>query len=148
MIYAYSQRLMHNPDLADEATQATFVQAFSKLDRFRGESNFKTWLHAVALNECRVLRRSRHPNRHVPLDQVPEIALSSESSTGDGEVELQRFVEQLPPRQRSVVALRIYSDLPFKDIARIERITENSAKVSFHHAIQRLRGWLVGEPSS
>ena len=55
---------------------------------------------------------------------------------------VERFVEKLPPRQRSVLALRVYSDLPFREIARVEGISENSAKVSYHHAVKRLKRWM------
>ena len=148
MIYAYTQRVMRDPDLADEATQAAFVHAFGHLDRFRGEASFKSWLYAIALNECRGLRRARRPERALSLDDVPPSRLAVDAVSAADEAGLERLVEQLPARQRSVVSLRIFGDLAFKDIARIERITENSAKVSFHHAIKRLRGWLTGEGSS
>jgi RNA polymerase sigma-70 factor (ECF subfamily) len=49
---------------------------------------------------------------------------------------------QLPFRQRTVVTLRIFSDLPFAHIAQAIGITENSAKVNYHHAIARLRARL------
>jgi RNA polymerase sigma-70 factor (ECF subfamily) len=52
------------------------------------------------------------------------------------------LIARLPPRQRAVVTLRIVGDLPFKEIARLESISENSAKVSYHHAVTRLREWL------
>lgn len=148
MIHAYTERLLRQHDLADEATQATFVRAFDHLDRFRGESSFKTWLHAVALNECRGLWRSARRGPNVSLDDVPESALPRAEIRATDDEGLERLVERLPARQRSVVALRVYSDLAFKEIARVEGITENSAKVSFHHAIKRLRGWLGGGEGS
>jgi DNA-directed RNA polymerase specialized sigma24 family protein len=60
---------------------------------------------------------------------------------------LERLVVRLPLRQRAVVTLRVFSDLPFKDIARLEGISENSAKVNYHHAIVRLRQWLCKDES-
>jgi DNA-directed RNA polymerase specialized sigma24 family protein len=66
-------------------------------------------------------------------------AAMRETSLGE---HLRRLVGQLPPRQRAVVTLRVSGDLPFKEIARLEGISENSAKVSYHHAVTRLRQWL------
>jgi RNA polymerase sigma-70 factor (ECF subfamily) len=40
------------------------------------------------------------------------------------------------------VTLRVVGDLPFKEIAKLEGISENSAKVSYHHAVTRLRKWM------
>ena len=44
-----------------------------------------------------------------------------------------------------MLSLRIFADLPFKEIAALEGITENAAKVSYHHAVMRLREWLTSE---
>ena len=52
----------------------------------------------------------------------------------------------LPRRQREVLTLRIDAELPFADIAEALSITENAARVNFHHATQRLRE-LVEEDS-
>ena len=52
----------------------------------------------------------------------------------------------LPPRQRSVLTLRVFGELPFAEIARAEGISENAAKVSFHHAVRRLQDWLGRRP--
>ncbi len=149
MIYAVSQRLLVDADLADEATQTTFVQAFTQLARWRAEGSFKTWLHAIALNECRTLLRARRSARTVPLDEVPESALPATTGEAAGvdRAAVERLVADLPPRQRSVLTLRVFADLPFREIARAEGISENAAKVSFHHAVTRLRRWLRGEPS-
>jgi len=149
MIYAVSQRFLSDADLADEATQAAFVQAFTQLGRWRGEGSFKTWLHAIALNQCRGLARTRRAARTVSLDDVPESALPAAAADprADDRAAVERLVADLPPRQRSVLALRVFSDLPFREIARAEGISENAAKVSFHHAVTRLRRWLAGERS-
>ena len=41
---------MLEPDLADEVTQDVFVRVWNKLETFRGESSFSTWLHRVTVN--------------------------------------------------------------------------------------------------
>jgi len=51
---------------------------------------------------------------------------------------------RLTNRQRQVLTLRIDGDLPFAEVANILGITENNAKVHFHHAVRRLREWLGG----
>ncbi|MGZ6070466.1 MAG: RNA polymerase sigma factor, partial [Myxococcaceae bacterium] len=48
-------------------------------------------------------------------------------------------------RQREVFALRVDGELPFAEVARVLDITENNAKVHFHHAVRRLRERLGGE---
>jgi len=150
MLYAFVFRSLRDGHAAEEVVQATFVRAYTELARFRGEATFKTWLHQIALNQCRALFRSRRVRRAVPLDDVPEGALPRSDDDLEqraAHASLERLIARLPPRQRSVLSLRVFSDLPFKDIARIEGITENSAKVNYHHAVTRLKQWLAHETS-
>lgn len=146
MLYAVALRYLHDADAADEAVQAAFVSAYIHLAQFRRAATFKTWLCEILLNECRSGRRRARARQEVPLDDVPEPALCDprgETTQAAERAGLERHVARLPPRQRSVLSLRIFADLPFKDIARAEGITENAAKVNYHHAIMKLRAWLT-----
>ena len=140
-IYTLAQRVLRDHDAADEATQCTFVHAFERLRTFRGEASFGTWIHRIAMNECRDILRAQR--QHVALDDVPEhrlgVAPQIQAPLGS---RLRALVADLPPRQQSVFALRVFGELPFAEIARAEGITENAAKVNFHHAVRRLRAWL------
>jgi RNA polymerase sigma-70 factor (ECF subfamily) len=143
-LYGLALRVLRDHDQADEATQRSFVHAWEHLGAFRGESSFATWLHHIAMNECRDMLRAER--RKVPLDEVPEGRLAS---GGELPVPVGRhlgaLVAELPARQRSVLSLRVLGELPFADIARAEGISENAAKVNFHHAVRKLRGWLGGK---
>jgi RNA polymerase sigma-70 factor (ECF subfamily) len=141
-VFGVAQRVLRDRDAADEATQRAFVRAFERLRSFRGEASFGTWLHRIVMNECRNILRAQR--RHVDLDAVPEARLATVDPSRDPRLaaRLGALVAELPPRQRSVLSLRVFSDLPFAEIARAEGITENSAKVSFHHAVRRLQRWL------
>jgi RNA polymerase sigma-70 factor (ECF subfamily) len=55
-------------------------------------------------------------------------------------------VVELPRRQREVLTLRIDGDLPFAEVAKVLGITENNAKVHFHHAVRRLRELVLAVP--
>jgi RNA polymerase sigma-70 factor, ECF subfamily len=148
MLYAFVYRYLRDPSTADDVVQVSFVKAYTHLAAFRGGSSFKTWLHQIALNECRSHSRGGSGRREIPLTEVPEDAGAQEYvDSGDvvWRTRLERFVGLLPQRQRAVLTLRVFSDLPFNEIARIERISENSAKVNFYHAIKRLRQWLSQE---
>jgi RNA polymerase sigma-70 factor (ECF subfamily) len=140
-IHALAQRVLRDHDAADEATQRTFVHAYERLRGFRGEASFATWIHRIAMNECRDILRAQR--QHVPLDDVPEhrLGVTPEAQAPLGP-RLRALVALLPPRQQSVFALRVFGELPFGEIARSEGITENAAKVNFHHAVHRLREWL------
>ena len=82
-------------------------------------------------------RRSGPPGR-------PEPAALEGLERAERELRVRRAVLHLPHRQREVLTLRIDAELPFAEIAAALGVTENAAKVSFHHAVRRLRA-LVGE---
>lgn len=144
-LYRFALQQVGNTHAADEIVQLTFVQAYTSLARFRGEASFKTWLHRVALNLCRDRARAERRRSDVPIEDALNRSPRTEPRLEDVVLggTLERRLGDLPERQRSVLNLRIWSDLSFKEIARIMGSSENSAKVNYHHAIRRLRQWIV-----
>jgi len=125
--------------------QMTFVQAYTRLASFRAQASFKTWLYSVAMNLCRDRARSEKRRASVPVEDALEMVPATQPTLEEVVVgaTVQRRVADLPDRQRSVLSLRIWGDLSFRDIGALLGISENSAKVSYHHAIRRLKHWLV-----
>jgi RNA polymerase sigma-70 factor, ECF subfamily len=145
-VHALVYRWLGDRAVADEVVQATFVQAYMHLVDFRGDAPFRSWLYGIALNQARTLQRDRRRERTIPIDDVPEGDLPQVEGASEGgrlRDRLAGCIARLPPRQRTVVTLRVVGDLPFKEIAKLEGISENSAKVSYHHAVTRLRKWMV-----
>jgi RNA polymerase sigma-70 factor, ECF subfamily len=145
-VHGLVYRWLGDRAVADEVVQATFVQAYMHLVDFRGDAPFRSWLYGIALNQARTLQRDRRRERTIPIDDVPEGDLPQVEGASEGgrlRDRLAGCIARLPPRQRTVVTLRVVGDLPFKEIAKLEGISENSAKVSYHHAVTRLRKWMV-----
>ncbi len=130
---------------ADEIVQMTFVQAYTRLASFRAQASFKTWLYSVAMNLCRDRARMEKRRAAVPVEDALEMMPATQPTLEEVVIgaTVQRRVAALPDRQRSVLSLRIWGDLSFRDIGSLLGISENSAKVSYHHAIRRLKHWLV-----
>ena len=57
----------------------------------------------------------------------------------EDDARLRAAIAELPPKQRLVLELRIYDELPFAEVALVADCTENAAKVSFHLAVKKLR---------
>lgn len=143
-VYGLAMRMVRDHDEADEIAQRTFVRAWSSLRAFEGRSSFRTWVLTICANLCRNHHRDRARFRDEP---APEL-VAEEAPAGErlerAEVlaRLQEAVAALPARQREVVELRVYQGLPFREVAGALSITENNAKVSFHHAVKALRARL------
>src|SRR5437762_11391905 len=52
-VYALLYRLTTDPEEARDLTQETFLRTFQSISRFRGDSNLKTWLYRIAVNQAR-----------------------------------------------------------------------------------------------
>lgn len=145
-LYAFVLRYLGDPDAAEDVVQTTFVRAYTALRTFRGDSSFKTWLHRIAINECRSRARKERQRKEVALDEVGDGMLPADSpdlaSAVDGRG-LRTHIDRLAPLQKSVLVMRVFGDLPFKEIARIEGTSEGSAKVTYHNAIKRLKEWMT-----
>ncbi len=143
-VYRVALRALRDPDDAEDVTQRTFVQAFRRLDGFRGDAAFRTWLYRVAYNFVVTHARDAHRRRRaaaelesLPADDGPRAA------DPEARKRLREAIDQLPLKQRLVVELRIYEELPFREVGAIAGCSEDSAKMNFHHALKRLRAWLV-----
>jgi RNA polymerase sigma-70 factor (ECF subfamily) len=129
---------------AKDITQMAFVRAFEKLSEFRGEAAFRTWLFRIAIN------LALNHVRGTPEDLTPigDVAAFTTSLGTERLVaaEIWRKVsvrlDELPPKQRLALELRIFHDLSFEEVAAIGGFSEASAKANFHHAVKRLRGLL------
>ena len=62
--------ILKEPMDAEEVAQDVFRTVFEKIDHFRGDSSFSTWLHRVAVNAALMRRRKSKADRSVPLDDV------------------------------------------------------------------------------
>lgn len=141
-IYYLVLRIIGNSDEAADIAQTTFVRAYQKLHSFRGRSSFKTWLYRVAINQSKnYLREKVRKERLPPLPEAErqvEGKLEEMIARERGQM-LREAISQLPERQRLTLVLRIYEELPYKEIARIMGGSTGLAKVNYFYAINNLR---------
>lgn len=156
MVLAIVRRYATTPDDARDLAQRTFLRAFEAARRSlrRGSRSavpFRRWLVRIAVNLAKNHRRDALRVLRTPLADVEREAAAAGPDAREAllrreaELRMRAAVLSLPPRQREVLTLRIDAELPFAEIALALGITENAAKVSFHHATRSLRAALAGE---
>jgi RNA polymerase sigma-70 factor, ECF subfamily len=143
-VYAVTARVLGERDLAQDAAQDAMVNALRSLDRFRGESSFRTWLLRIAVNAARSAARRRTRRREVSID-------AAEGQSADGADPASRAVLQdeagraeamlarLPEKQRMAVSLRVQQGLSYHEIANVMECTAGAARVNYHLGVKRLR---------
>jgi RNA polymerase sigma-70 factor, ECF subfamily len=129
---------------AEEVTQEVFVRVHERLDSFRGESRFSTWLHRLAYNRTiERRRRARLRFEHVPSDGLK----ASATPGGPLEAALQRereravaqLIEGLPDVYRSVVHMHYWMDQSVDEIANALDVPVGTVKSYLARARERLR---------
>jgi RNA polymerase sigma-70 factor (ECF subfamily) len=131
-----------NQARAEELTQEAFVRAWQKLDSFRHESAFSTWLHRLAVNVALMDLRGRDPEDTVEAD-VLEAAFDPLTPFCAGErADLEQAVAKLPPRARAVLVLHVVEGWKHEEIGRELGMAVGSSKAQLHRARGLLRAML------
>lgn len=128
--------------LAEDLLQEAFVRAWQKLDTFRGDSRFGTWLHRLAVNVALSDRRTRlrQAGREVALDeQVDRTAVGSEDVHAGMQRDLERSIAKLPERARTVLVLYDIEGYQHAEIAEMTGMAVGSSKAQLHRARKLLR---------
>ncbi len=164
LVLSIVRRYTRTPDDARDLAQRTFLRAFQAARRAlrrgpRRESvPFRRWLVRVAVNLAKNHVRDEARRAHASLSVADagdvDASAAAVRATGtegapdalvraEEAARLRAAVLLLPRRQREVLTLRIDAELRFAEIADALGITENAAKVTFHHATRRLRAVLA-----
>lgn len=129
--------------LAEDAVQETFLKAFQALDGFRAEASEQTWLTRIAVNTCRDFLRTawfRRIDRKIGFDQLKEPAHHPEMPDPTVSLEIMR----LPVKQREVILLHYYQELPVKEMAQILKVPVGTIKSRLSRAREQLANTLEG----
>jgi RNA polymerase sigma-70 factor (ECF subfamily) len=161
-LYNFALRQLRNPTAAEEVVQEAFVRVVQNAAEFKHEARFTTWLYTIARNLCIDQIRKQALRRHPSLDQ-PQAAKSGDEGEGpllgeqlsDGRASVERAavsteirervvlaIDRLPDEQREVFLMREISNLPFKEIAEIMGVSENTVKSRMRYALERLQAAL------
>lgn len=151
-VYAYIYLIVHNKELAEDIFQETFCKAIVTIQqgRYTDNGKFLGWINRIAHNLIiDHFRRERNENTcsadSFEFDIIGNNSKLSEKSYEDivsNEQVLQdvkRLVEFLPESQRSVVKMRFFEDLSFKEIAEKTDVSINTALGRMRYALMNMR---------
>ena len=144
-VYALCWRLCAGDEaLAADMVQESFFRAWQKLDLFRGDAAFGTWLHRLVVNfvlsEKRKAIRRRDLER--PLDEVEANRQAAPSAPAGLDRDLEAAVARLPERARTVLVLHDIEGFQHNEIAVIADMAVGTSKAQLHRARKLLREWL------
>jgi RNA polymerase sigma factor (sigma-70 family) len=141
-LYTYCRTMLRESADAADAVQDTFVIASSKLSQLRDPAKLRTWLYAVARNECH--RRLRRRETTPGLDEVPDVTDESADVGGNAErAELQRLVHDaligLNVSDREVIELNLRHEFEGAELAEALGVSRNHAHAMLSRARNQLK---------
>ena len=121
---------------ADDCYQETWIAALRAYPKLRDAGNLRSWILTIAHRKAidHVRRARRVP---APLPEVPDgAAVTAAAGTDDA---LWARVRELPPKQRTALAMRYVADAPYDEIAHAMGTTQEAARRNVHEGLKRLR---------
>jgi len=150
-IYLFLFRRISAEDLANDLTALVFSKALYNLHKYsyRGLP-FSAWLYRIALNEIQAHYRQTKKERVVSFSSEA-LSMLSQDIREEEETQLQEEREQalllsledLSEEEMVYIELRFFEGRSYKEIADIQQVTENNAKVKTYRIIERLRKILI-----
>ena len=149
-VYAMIMRSVGDQAIAKELSQETFLRAFKHIRAFRNDSSLSTWLIRIAINCTNSYFSSSTARFRAASDSIEALQTENpvdiqESFSALERIVIRRAVSELDPIYRSVVWLRSFEGLPYKEIAQVLDIPEGTVASRMNAALHLLKDKLKGE---
>ncbi|HOJ31156.1 MAG TPA: RNA polymerase sigma factor [bacterium] len=150
VLYRTAYRMVKNDADALDVVQEAFIRIYNGLSKFRNESHIQTWMYRIVMNLCYDYFRKRKKITFVSEQELfdPEAGQESLQNISNRDADeisqmrrqtLQRALEHLTVRQRTVFNLRIYEELSYEEIAKIMKIKVGTAKATFFQSVEKIK---------
>lgn len=157
-LYGYLVNLTGNRSDADDLFQEVWMRVIRKLSLY-ADQNFGGWLMRIAHNLTIDRIRRRKPESSVDAEDARGGSLGQTLVAGgasprglledrDLGTRIAAAVEQLPPEQKEVFVMRVRAELPFREIARLQGVSINTALARMQYALNKLRPLLRSDYES
>lgn len=158
-VYSLCLRVLGDADAAADVAQDTFVTVLRKLDGFRGDAAFTTWLHRVTVNACydELRRKKRRPMLHVVADDGPQHEpgppILDHADEVAGTRDAAAALASIPEEFRMALVLADVQDMAYDRIAQVLDVPVGTVKSRVHRGRLALAAAMgidpaVGEPQA
>ena len=143
-VFTLCARMVGDRQRAEELTQDVFVRVWQKLETFRGDSAFGTWLHRMAVNvvlndrQTEKRRRDKHDDGIEDMDALPFGDVRALPVPGLS-IDLEAAIALLPPGAKKVFVLHDVEGYTHEEIAGVLGVTAGGCKAQLHRARMLLR---------
>lgn len=146
-VFSLCFKVLDQREEAEEAAQDVFLKLFDRLDSFREESRFKTWLYTLTYRTAIDYRRSRKPMT-LPIEDHPlrterteSRLLTADFSTQQGELRkvLDQVIAKLPREEGLIIQLFYLQEQSVREIAEILEMSVTNVKTKLFRTREKMR---------
>lgn len=154
-VYNFVLRFVGDKETAEDLLQETFMRVIKGAEAYKRQAKFTTWVYTIARNLCVDQSRRRKHRKHASLDApldaseesgtlmdvIPGNEMASDRKTVNKQLHatMQKAIAELSEEQREVFLMREFLDMPFKQIADVVGVPENTVKSRMRYALEKLR---------
>ena len=144
-VFRVAHSFSKNSETAMDITQNIFLKVYQNLNRFRGESQFKTWLMRIAFNESfNWVKKNQKYQPQQDIEQTSgeaQISISQEDEylTKENRTILLRSLYELNTKHRLAIVLRYFENYSIKDIAKILKCSEGVVKNILFRSLRKMK---------
>ena len=144
-VHSLIMQIIPSREDAEELTQDTFIKAFRKLDTFKGDCSFSTWLYRIAYNTAISATRKKKVSfpllddnayHHIPDDAVDELLDKEENE--DLLHQMEKALELLNMEEKALITLYYTEEKPIQEISSILQITPDNVKVKLYRTRKKI----------
>lgn len=156
MGFSMAYNMTGSTEDAEDLSQEAFVIVYNKIDKFRGDSSFKTWFYRILLNLCRGHHRREKVTSFFSLNifnKESEDMVVDPAGGTDPQQEMHNrqkgraimdAVRKLPGKQREVFIMKHIKGMKIREIADVLESAEGTIKTHLFRAVRELQGRLKG----
>jgi RNA polymerase sigma-70 factor (ECF subfamily) len=141
-IFYLALRYLGDPQKAEDATHDVFLKAFRKMDQFRGEATWRTWLYRIAINHCRNIQQSWHERKM--FANPDETFFDNTASKGDSPLRvletkelgerIQKALAGISEEYRLLLLLVADEQLSYDEVAALTEQSSDAVRGKLHRA--------------
>jgi RNA polymerase sigma-70 factor (ECF subfamily) len=141
--HRFASAMLHDPQAAEDAVQEASIKAWTKLHQLREGTEMRPWFLGIVANQCRSARRQRWWS--VIKTAEPERGTEPPPEDTAAGADLRRAIRNLDHRDRTVLILYFYLDLPLQEIAAATGSSPAAVRGQLYRAVHKLRPALAVE---
>jgi RNA polymerase sigma-70 factor (ECF subfamily) len=145
-LFNATYRITGSVEDAMDATQSAFINAFEKLNTFDPSYRFFSWIYRIAVNQALNLISKRRPESALDAN-VAFTTRNPDTELGTSEASrhLQRALREISPQDRTVIVLKHFEGLSYREIGELLEVPEKTVKSRLFTARRRLREVLIDQ---